>query len=618
MFGYIKTAAISPRVHIACPRKNADEIVGAVLSADKAGVTVAVFPELSVTGYTCGDLFLQSDLLDASDAAVADIAARTAKTSVLFFIGAPVRSGGKLYNCAVAVCRGQILGAVPKTYVPNYGEFYELRHFSPAGDFIAQADFAGVRAPLGGKLLFAAENVKELVVAAEICEDLWAPEPPSGGAARAGATVICNLSASNEIIGKADWRRTIVAAQSGRCEAVYVYSDAGEYESSTDLIFGAHNMIAESGRIVSESLPFADGRCEAAVDLQKAVYDRRRMNTFSPTSGYERITFRASEAEFDIGPVSSAPFVPQSDEERDVRAKFVLEMQARALARRLDATGADAVVGISGGLDSSLALLVARRAYAIAGKRVSGITAVTMPCFGTTGRTLKNARALIKAVGATERVVDISDSVRRHFADIGHNEAVHNSAYENAQARERTQVLMDIANDVGGLVVGTGDLSELALGWATYNGDHMSMYGVNASVPKTLVKYVIAAVADSDVQLNKVLRDILDTEISPELLPPSDGKIAQKTEDIIGKYEINDFFLYYTVRYGFAKDKILWLAAKAFPHEKELEKRFDFFMRRFTSQQFKRSAMPDGVKIGSVALSPRGDWRMPSDSEYRG
>ena len=619
MYGYIQAAAISPRVRVAAPRRNAEEIVNAVLAADKAGVTVAVFPELCVTGYTCGELFLQRDLLDASDAAVKAIAESTRETGTLFFIGAPLRAAGKLYNAAVAVCRGRILGAVPKTYLPDYGEFYEARHFSPAPPHRLAADIGGVTVPLGTDLLFAADNMPELTVAAEICEDLWAPEPPSGRAARAGATVLCNLSASNETIGKAEWRRTIVAAQSGRCEAVYIYADAGEGESTTDLVFGAHNLIAETGRLAAESVPFGSGIARAAVDLEKAVFERRRLNTFTAADGYERIPFVAKTDPFDIGPVGRTPFVPSDPSERRERARSVLEMQARALARRLDHTGAEAVIGVSGGLDSSLALLVIRRAYAILKRKPAGITAVTMPCFGTTGRTFDNARALIRAVGATERVVPIAESVRRHFADIGHDESVMNAAYENAQARERTQVLMDIANDVGGLVVGTGDLSELALGWATYNGDQMSMYGVNASVPKTLVRYLIAAVADEDKKLRPVLGDILDTEISPELLPPSDGRIAQKTEEILGSYELNDFFLYYTVRYGFGREKILFLAGKAFPElsAPALTERLDFFYRRFVTQQFKRSAMPDGVKVGSVALSPRGDWRMPSDSDYK-
>ena len=619
MYGYIQAAAISPRVRVAAPRRNAEEIVNAVLAADKAGVTVAVFPELCVTGYTCGELFLQRDLLDASDAAVKAIAENTRETGTLFFIGAPLRAAGKLYNAAVAVCRGRILGAVPKTYLPNYGEFYEARHFSPAPPHRLTTDIGGVTVPLGTDLLFAADNMPELTVAAEICEDLWAPEPPSGRAARAGATVLCNLSASNETIGKAEWRRTIVAAQSGRCEAVYIYADAGEGESTTDLVFGAHNLIAETGRLAAESVPFGPGSVRSAVDLEKAVFERRRLNTFTAADGYERIPFVAKTEPFDIGPVGRTPFVPSDPSERRERARSVLEMQARALARRLDHTGAEAVIGVSGGLDSSLALLVIRRAYAILKRKPAGITAVTMPCFGTTGRTFDNARALIRAVGATERVVPITESVRRHFADIGHDESVMNAAYENAQARERTQVLMDIANDVGGLVVGTGDLSELALGWATYNGDQMSMYGVNASIPKTLVRYLIAAVADEDKKLRPVLGDILDTEISPELLPPSDGRIAQKTEEILGSYELNDFFLYYTVRYGFGREKILYLAGKAFPElsAPALTERLDFFYKRFVTQQFKRSAMPDGVKVGSVALSPRGDWRMPSDSDYK-
>lgn len=617
MYGYIKVAAVSPKTKLADPQANAETIAAAMRDADKQGVGIVVFPELAVTGYTCGDLFLQTDLLNAADDALRAITAETADTGVLAFIGAPIVAEGKLYNCAVAVCGGKVLGAVPKTNIPNYSEFYELRHFTPAPAAAIQTVVGGQATVLSAKQLFRAENMPGLTVAAEICEDLWVAEPPSGKAAAAGATVVCNLSASNETIGKAEWRRTIVAAQSGRLAAAYIYADAGTGESTTDTVFGAHNLIGDNGAIVAECPPFGCGRATAEIDIEKLTYERRRMNTFtSKPDGYSYVPFTVRADGFTLqNPVSRTPFVPDNESERTARARLILDMQAYALARRLEHTGAKAVLGISGGLDSSLALLVTCRAYALLGRKPSDIVAVTMPCFGTTGRTYNNARALIAAVGASERIVDIAESVRKHFADIGHDENVYNAAYENAQARERTQVLMDIANDVGGIVVGTGDLSELALGWATYNGDHMSMYGVNASVPKTLVRFLIAAEAAEREELRAVLTDILHTEISPELLPATDGKIAQKTEEIIGKYEINDFFLYYTVRYAFSRKKILWLAAAAFPElsAKKLAEMFDNFRRRFTTQQFKRSALPDGVKIGSVALSPRGDWRMPSD-----
>lgn len=615
MYGYIRLRACAPALRVADVTGNADRIASAIRAADADGVTVAAFPELCLTGYTCGDLFLQTALLGGVRDGLNRIASATADTGVLAFVGAPVEYGGKLYNCAVAFCGGKVLGVVPKTHIPNYGEFYEARHFASGAHVDGTVSLCGTRVPIRAGLLFAADNMPELTVSAEICEDLWVATPPSSSAAVRGATVIVNLSASDETIGKAEWRRKLIESQSGRCACAYLYADASCDESTTDLVFAAHQLIAANGVTVAESAPFGEGTATADVDLETLTFERRRIGTFVTEQAESVVPFTAAQA--DVRPaISRTPFVPTGETERRTRAQAILDMQAYALKKRLDHTGCGAVIGVSGGLDSALALLVTVRAYRILGRDVKDILAVTMPGLGTGTRTRKNASALIEAVGATEMCVDITAAVKAHFADIGHDEKVTDVVYENAQARERTQILMDIANGRNALVIGTGDLSELALGWATYNGDHMSMYGVNASVPKTLVKYLIAAEAARDEKLQTVLNDILHTEISPELIPAKKGKM-QSTEDKIGKYERNDFFLYYAVRYGFTPKKILWLATLAFPEagEAELEKNLENFYRRFFSQQFKRSAMPDGVKIGSVALSPRGDWRMPSDAD---
>lgn len=620
--GFVKVAAVTPALRVADVRFNAENISRAIGEAEKAGVQLLVFPELSLCGYTCGDLFGQKVLLDDCFAFLRTIAEETKDKKMLVFIGVPVRLGGVLYNCAAALNGGRVLAFIPKTHLPNYAEFYEKRNFQPYAGENTEIDFYGDRVPFGNKIVFAEEKEADFTVSAELCEDLWVPAPPSAAHAHAGANIIVNLSASDETAGKAEYRRLLVRSQSAKTVSGYVYADAGEGESSTDMTFSGHNIISENGEILKESVLFENGMIVSEIDAEKLSFERRRINTFydgRDLGGYRTISFKASSrGEKLTRPVARLPFVPQGGALGE-RAELILSIQAAGLGKRLAHTGARAaVLGISGGLDSALALLVTVRAFKKLGRDLKDIIAVTMPCFGTTDKTYNNSLALMRALGVTFKTVNIADSVRAHFKDIGHDEGVKNAAYENAQARMRTMVLMDIANDAGGLVVGTGDLSELALGWATYNGDHMSMYGVNASVPKTLVKYLISYEAERlDGQLKETLEDILNTEISPELLPPEDGKIAQKTEELVGPYELHDFYLYYAIRWGFSPKKVLFLAETAFAgiYEKEVIKKWLVsFYKRFFSQQFKRSCLPDGVKVGSVSLSPRGDWRMPSDA----
>lgn len=620
--GFVKVAAVTPALRVADVRFNAENISRAIGEAEKAGVQLLVFPELSLCGYTCGDLFGQKVLLDDCFAFLRTIAEETKDKQLLVFIGVPVRLGGVLYNCAAALNGGRVLAFIPKTHLPNYAEFYEKRNFQPYAGENTEIDFYGDRVPFGNKIVFAEEKEADFTVSAELCEDLWVPAPPSAAHAHAGANIIVNLSASDETAGKAEYRRLLVRSQSAKTVSGYVYADAGEGESSTDMTFSGHNIISENGEILKESVLFENGMIVSEIDAEKLSFERRRINTFydgRDLGGYRTISFKASSrGEKLTRPVARLPFVPQGGALGE-RAELILSIQAAGLGKRLAHTGARAaVLGISGGLDSALALLVTVRAFKKLGRDLKDIIAVTMPCFGTTDKTYNNSLALMRALGVTFKTVNIADSVRAHFKDIGHDEGVKNAAYENAQARMRTMVLMDIANDAGGLVVGTGDLSELALGWATYNGDHMSMYGVNASVPKTLVKYLISYEAERlDGQLKETLEDILNTEISPELLPPEDGKIAQKTEELVGPYELHDFYLYYAIRWGFSPKKVLFLAETAFAgiYEKEVIKKWLVsFYKRFFSQQFKRSCLPDGVKVGSVSLSPRGDWRMPSDA----
>ena len=624
-YGFLRVAAASPALRVADPAYNAAHIIDVIGAQAEKGTEVLVFPELSLSGYTCGDLFLQKMLLAGCMDALRTVAEATAGKKMLVFVGLPVVCEGKLYNCAAALADGAVLGFVPKTHLPNYNEFYEARHFVRGQQKLALADlWEGKRAPLSTDLLFCAEGHPETRIACEICEDVWVADPPSTRHTQAGAIVVVNLSASNEIIGKREYRKTIVSAQSGRNVCAYVYCDAGMGESTSDMVFAGNNMIYENGTLIAETLPFAGEACEAEVDIGFLIAERRRLNTFG-SRGESADKYLTVQADFftDALPapcVTSMPFVPAGEGERAERAELILSMQAHALAKRLAHTNAKtAVIGISGGLDSTLALLVTARAFDLLGKQRTGIVAYTMPGFGTTGRTKNNSLALMKEMGVTARTVRISDTVLRHFRDIGHDPAVLDAAYENAQARYRTMILMDVANETGGLVIGTGDLSELALGWCTYNGDHMSMYAVNCSVPKTLVKYLVGAEAGRlGGKTEKILKDILSTEISPELLPPdAAGNIAQKTEDIIGPYELHDFYLYHFLRRGDSPAKTLFLAERAFEGKYDratLKKWLVNFYRRFFSQQFKRNCIPDGVKVGSVSLSPRADWRMPSDA----
>ena len=628
--GFICIAAGTPKIRVADCRYNAEQIFTMMREADKQGVKILALPELCLTGYTCGDLFLQDTLLDGAEEGLRTILEATRHLEILTALGMPVRNkwNSKLYNCAVVIQRGEIKGVVPKTYIPNYGEFYEQRWFASNPAANDSLLLCGEEIELTGRLLHECETVPGLVVGVEICEDLWAPEPPSTRLARAGATVILNLSASNEVVGKAAYRRQLVVGQSGRLCCAYVYADAGEGESTTDLVFTGHNMIAENGVLLAERR-FATGLTVSEIDVGRLVYDRRRMNTFTEqdrTVEIWRSYFQLEMAKTKLTRyVSPTPFIPENAADRAGRCEEILTIAALGLKKRLEHTEAKtAVVGLSGGLDSTLALLIAALAMGMLHRPASDIVAVTMPCFGTTDRTRNNAVVLAGRMGATLRAIPIGETVRSHFRDIGQSVDEHDVTYENAQARERTQVLMDVANQTGGLVIGTGDLSELALGWCTYNGDHMSMYAVNASIPKTLVRHLVDYVArdnlKKDQELTDVLEDILDTPVSPELLPAVQGEISQRTEDLVGPYELHDFFLYYVLRWGFGPRKVFRLAELALGRSYSREvilKWLRSFYRRFFAQQFKRSCMPDGPKVGSVALSPRGDWRMPSDAAAR-
>lgn len=620
--GYIKVAAVTPKIRVADTKYNANLICDYIAEAVAAGAKVIVFPELAVTGYTCSDLFLQEELLSGAADALLLIAGYTTDVDALIFVGLPLSYNGKLYNVAAAVSHGEVLGFVPKTYLPTYNEFYEARHFTRGMDAPVEVTFAGKRLPMGTKLLFSCEDMPELKLGVEICEDLWTPQPPSIRHARNGATVIVNLSASNETTGKDIYRRDLVSGQSARLLCGYVYTSAGDGESTQDVVYSGHNIIAENGRILKESKRFSNGMICSEIDVKRILTERRRMTTFETMQdGYCEIPFHLKKEETDLTRfIDPMPFVPSSKEDREKRCDEILSIQAMGLKKRLEHTNCQAaVVGISGGLDSTLALLVTVRAFDMLGLPHEKIKAVTMPGFGTTDRTYDNAVHLIQCLGAEFIEVDIKEAVNIHFRDIGQDPAVHDVTYENGQARERTQILMDIANKAGGMVIGTGDLSELALGWATYNGDHMSMYAVNASVPKTLVRHLVRYYADTcgDAALEEVLLDVLDTPVSPELLPPEDGKISQKTEDIVGPYELHDFFLYHMLRQGFSPKKVYRLAQIAFAGTYEdatILKWEKTFYRRFFAQQFKRSCLPDGPKVGSVAVSPRGDLRMPSDA----
>lgn len=621
--GYIKVAAVTPKVRVADPAYNGQLIFEKIREAEEKRATVVVFPELCITGYSCGDLFLQETLLRSAKEELLKIAADTNGKNMLVFVGLPLFWNGNLYNVAAALCQGRILGLVPKMYIPNYNEFYEARHFAKGMEEPVEVRLTeDIVVPMGSHLLFSPDSMPELKIGVEICEDVWVVNPPSISHAMAGANLIVNLSASDEITGKDIYRESLIAGQSARLVCGYVYASAGEGESTQDVVYSAHNMIAENGSLLAAAKRFCNESVYSEIDIQKINAERRRMSTFEGKPGtYREVTFPLKQEKTILTRfIDAAPFVPGRAKERQKRCEEILMLQSMGLKKRLEHTGCKcAVIGISGGLDSTLALLVTVKAFDMAGLDRKGIKAVTMPGFGTTDRTYDNAVNLIKCLNADFMEVDIKDAVRIHFRDIGQDENCHDVTYENGQARERTQILMDIANKENGMVIGTGDMSELALGWATYNGDHMSMYGVNVSVPKTLVRHLVQYYADTcqEEKLEKILLDVLDTPVSPELLPPEEGKISQKTEDIVGPYELHDFFLYYMLRFGFGPTKIYRLAVKAFDgtYEKDvILKWLKTFVRRFFSQQFKRSCLPDGPKVGTVAVSPRGDLRMPSDA----
>lgn len=652
-FGFFRVSCASPELRVADTDFNAEKILDSVREANSKGVSLVVFPELCITGYTCGDLFLQVSLQKSAVKSLEYIAKKTSSLQILIIVGLPVAFENALYNSAAVLFKGKVIAIVPKTFIPDYSEFYEKRWFSPAPDAKQEKNLPKTvylseknpSVPFGTDILISDSCGSGFALGLELCEDLWVPNPPSVSLSLSGATVIANLSGSNEIIGKTDYRRNLVKMQSAHTVSAYLYANAGHDESTQDLVFSGHSLISENGTILAESELFRNGIIYADIDVERILQERRKTSTFSQcaenygkggaffTNEVRKIQVELKRNDFKAGGknvlkrfVDPHPFVPSGKDAREERCASVVALQAEGLAKRIRHINAKSVViGLSGGLDSTLAFLVAVRAFELCGLEKSGIRAVTMPCFGTTDRTYKNACALAKKCGATLLEVPIADSVRQHFKDIGQDENVHDVTYENSQARERTQVLMDIANRTGGIVIGTGDLSELALGWCTYNGDQMSMYGVNSSIPKTLVRYLVEWFSESakksggenSLELSAVLDDILETPVSPELLPPNEnGEIAQKTEDLVGPYELHDFYLYYLLRFGFSPKKILFLAdCSLLPYSHEFKKKWlRTFYRRFFSQQFKRSCMPDGAKVGTVNLSPRGDWRMPSDA----
>jgi len=635
-YGFVKCACVTPEIKVADCVFNSQKIIESAEEAAKNGASIIVFPELSITAYTCGDLFFQRSLQKSAEENLSLIAEKTSNLDSLIFVGVPYAKNEAIYNCAAALYKGQLLALYAKSFIPNYGEFYERRQFTPfpktqETQFVTFAGFGNV--PFGTNILIQDYNKEELTIGCELCEDLWVTNPPSTNHALAGATVIVNLSAGNEVIGKADYRRSLVKAHSARTLTAYLYANAGHDESTQDMIFSGHNLISENGSLLAESKLFSNDTIYADVDVERLCQERRHTTSFSYSANntelgtYEliQIELLKEKKEKLNRYVDSHPFVPSDKNARTQRSLEVITLQAEGLAKRLRHINCQsAVIGLSGGLDSTLALLVTSRAFDLCGISRGKITAITMPCFGTTDRTYNNACKLAKECGATLKEVRIADSVRSHMKDIGQDENKHDVTYENCQARERTQVLMDYANKTNGIVIGTGDLSELALGWCTYNGDHMSMYGVNGSVPKTLVRYLVEWFADDADSTGKkdfaaVLRDILDTPVSPELLPPTNGTISQVTEDLVGPYELHDFYLYYLLRFGFTPSKILYLAENsALPYDRATKlKWLKIFYRRFFSQQFKRSCMPDGAKVGTVNLSPRGDWRMPSDASSK-
>lgn len=622
--GFIRCGAMIPSIKVADCSHNESEIISLLDEAQSNRAHVVVFPELCLTGYTCGDIFLQDTLLAAAKESLINIAVHTKDMNLIAFVGLPFLHKNKLYNVCAVLNRGKILGIIPKTHLPNYSEFYELRHFTPADDsvdYVQIDEYQNI--PFGRNILFHCDSMEELVIAAEICEDVWVTTPPSDFHAQAGATMIVNCSASDETTGKDIYRRNLISSQSASLISAYVYCNAGEGESTQDLVFGGQNIIAENGTILNESRRFINESIYAEADLGRICSERRRITTFKVSGQipYTHVTFSLDKEDIELKrKYSTTPFVPASVAGRNSRCEEILTIQAMGLKKRLAHTSCENVVlGISGGLDSTLALIVAVKAFDMLELNRSGITAITMPCFGTTDRTYNNACRLVNSLGCNLVEINIKESVTRHFEDISHDISIHDVTYENGQARERTQILMDYANKIGGLVIGTGDMSELALGWATYNGDHMSMYGVNCSVPKTLVRHLVNYYADNcnNSELADILYDVLDTPVSPELLPPVDGVISQKTEDLVGPYELHDFFMYYILRFGYTPSKVYRLACSAFAslYDKEtILKWLKTFYRRFFSQQFKRSCVPDGPKVGSVSVSPRGDLRMPSDA----
>lgn len=615
--GFIKVAAGTPEIRVADCDFNKNCILKLAQEAGGLGVKLLALPELCVTGYTCADLFFQQALLDKAEKTLLEIIAETSRLDMVIVLGCPIRGENRLYNCAAVINKGKCLALVPKSHMPNYNEFYEKRHFS---DFYHDMDTK--LGKITKNVIFCADEMRDFSFGVEICEDLWTVCPPSGSLALGGANIIVNISASNEIIGKDSYRRELVKGQSARLMAGYVYANAGEGESTQDLVFSGHSLIAENGTVLTESRHFTTGLAVSEIDVKRLSAERMKNTEFNSNCEVSAVSFSVSVSDTEITrKFYKFPFVPADSGEKSSRCEQILSMQANALKKRLVHTGAKSlVIGISGGLDSTLALIAAVRSMKLLNRPASDIITVSMPCFGTTKRTRSNAEKLCSEFGTTFREIDISNAVTVHLADIKHDINVHDTTFENAQARERTQVLMDIANQSGGMVLGTGDLSELALGWATYNGDHMSMYGINASVPKTLVRHIVRYFAEScdNKSLSDVLFDVLDTPVSPELLPAdNEGKIAQKTEDIVGPYELHDFFLYYGIRWSFSPKKVFRIAKLAFDGEYSDEiilKWLKIFYRRFFAQQFKRSCIPDGVKIGSVSLSPRGDWRMPSDA----
>lgn len=628
-YGFVRVGAAVPEMKVADCRFNTMKIIEIMEEAKDKDVYLTVFPELCITGYTCGDLFQQSLLLDMALKSLKEIADKSSEWNNIFIVGLPLLIEQQLYNCAAVIQKGKIRGIVPKRYIPNYNEFYEKRWFREGRNLTT--DFVklfGQEIPCGDDLIFQDELTPELSFAVEICEDLWMPVPPSSIQAKNGAVILCNLSASNEVIGKNEYRKVLVKSQSGRCIAAYVYTSAGIGESTTDLVFGGQALIAENGTILAQSQRFKKGSQLIVQDIDVKRLYHERVNSTSFTQS----DFAVASRKIILEPVSFElrkllrkidrhPFIPSDSTEYNERCSEIFSIQTTGLAKRMTHTGLKKLVlGISGGLDSTLALLVAGQTVDMLDLPRKNIIAITMPGFGTTGRTYENALNLMKSMGVDCREIDIKASCLQHFRDIGHDPDVYDVTYENVQARERTQILMDIANKEGGLVIGTGDLSEMALGWSTYNGDHMSMYSVNCSIPKTLVKHIVIWFAENAAteETARILKSIADTPISPELTPPDkDGEIQQKTEDIIGPYELHDFFLYYMIRYRAEPEKILYLAQIAFENQydgKTIKKWLKVFYKRFFSQQFKRSCVPDGPKVGTVSLSPRGDWRMPSDA----